>query len=98
MPLLPFRKEGQFSLTDLQEEINRMFDRVWHGGLATGPLDGQEWAPSVDVLEEPDRCVVKAEVAGLETGDVDVSMSENILTIKGHKSAERTEEIERGER
>ncbi len=91
MAKLPFRKDIPLSLTEVQDEINRLFDRFWHAGLATGPLDGQDWAPSVDVLEEPDQFVIKAEVPGLDTGDVDVSVSENAVTIKGHKSAERTE-------
>jgi len=90
MALLPIGK-GQISLNDVQEEINRLLDRVWHGGVATGPLDGQEWAPLIDVLAESDRFVIHAEVPGLETNDVEVSLSENILTLKGHKSFDRVE-------
>jgi HSP20 family protein len=91
MAKLPFRKDVPLSLTEIQDEINRMFDRFWHAGLATGPLDGQDWAPPLDVLEEPDRFVVTAEVPGLDTGDVEVAVSENVLTIRGHKSPERSE-------
>ena len=90
MALLPIGR-SQLSLTDVQDEINRMFDRIWHGGVTTGPLDGQEWAPLIDVLEESDRFVVHAEVPGLSTNDVEVSLSENILTLKGHKGSDRVE-------
>ncbi len=91
MPRIPFTKEGHIPLSDLQEEMNKLFERLWHGGVTTGPLDGQDWAPPVDVLEEPARYVVKAEVPGLDAGDVDVSISGDALTIKGHKPSERSE-------
>ena len=61
---IPSRKDLPASLSDLQAEMNNLIERLWHTGLTTRPLDGQEWAPSVDVLEEPDRFVVKAEVPG----------------------------------
>ena len=38
MSFNPFAKARQFSISELQEEMNRMFDRMWHRGIATGPL------------------------------------------------------------
>ena len=96
MALLPFRREGHVSLPDLQAEMNRLFDRLWHGSVSAGPFDGQEWAPAIDVLEESDRFVVKAEVPGLEAGDVDVAISGDTLTVKGQKTSERSETERRG--
>jgi len=91
MPKLPFRKECHVSLSDLQQEMNRLLERLWHGGVTAGPFDGHDWAPPVDVLEEPARFVVKAEVPGLDASDVDVSISAEALTIKGHKPSDRAE-------
>ena len=87
----PFKPQS-LSLRDLQEEINGLFDRVWHGGIRTAPFDGQEWAPAVDVLDEAERFIVRAEVPGLVTADFDVSVSGNVLTIKGSKPSDRREE------
>lgn len=87
----PFKPQS-LSLRDLQEEINGLFDRLWHGGIRTGPFDGQEWAPPVDVLDESERFVVRAEVPGLVAADFDVSVSGNVLTIKGNKPSDRREE------
>ncbi len=95
MTLLPFGKEMPLSLTDFQNEMNRLFERYWHGGISTGPLDGQDWAPALDVLEEEDRYVIRAEVPGLEARDIEVSVSDNTLTLKGHKPSERREGDER---
>ena len=74
------------SLTDLQSEMNNVFQRLWHSGLSTKPFDGQEWAPAVDLFEEPDRFVIMAEVPGLEAADIDLSYAGSELTIKGVKT------------
>jgi HSP20 family protein len=89
MAALPFKPE--ISISDLQDGVNRLFDHVWHGGVKLGPLDGQEWAPLIDLLEEPDRFVVKAEVPGLDAGDIEVLVTGGLVTLKGYKSDERTE-------
>ncbi len=91
MALFPFRKEIPLSMADVQDEVNRLVDRVWHLGLRGGPLDGQEWAPVIDVLEEPDRFLVRAELPGLATEDVDVSISGGTLTIQGRKLSDQPE-------
>ncbi len=91
MALFPFRRDIPLSMADVQDEVNRLVDRVWHLGLRGGPLDGQEWAPVIDVLEEPDRFLVRAELPGLATEDVDVSISGGTLTIRGQKLSDRPE-------
>ena len=69
----------------LQDEMNRVFDRVWHGGISTRPLDGQQWAPALDVYEYPDRFVVHVEVPGVDGNSVDVTCVGNTLTVRGDK-------------
>jgi HSP20 family protein len=78
------------SLGDVQEEINRVFDRMWHGGISTAPLDGQKWAPAIDVIDEPTQYVVTAEVPGLSVEEIEVTFDEGELVLKGHKIAGRT--------
>jgi HSP20 family protein len=85
MPDFPFPKNIPFSLQDLRDEFDRMLDRVWHGGLSTAPLDGQDWAPSLDVIEEGSNFQIRLEVPGLKAGDVDVSILDKTLTVKGNK-------------
>ena len=92
----PFRKEGQFSLRDVQDEMNGMFDRLWHAGLSTGPFDGQEWAPVVDVIEETERFIVRAEVPGMEAADIEVAYSGGGLLLKGQKNSSYSEEAVAG--
>lgn len=85
MPDFPFPKNIPFSLQDLRDEFDRMLDRVWHGGLSTAPLDGQDWAPRLDVIDDGPNYHVRLEVPGLSAADVDVSILEKSLTIKGNK-------------
>ncbi|HEY3246127.1 MAG TPA: Hsp20/alpha crystallin family protein [Phycisphaerae bacterium] len=87
MTLNPFRRDYPVSLSDVQDEINRLLDRVVHGGLSTRPLDGQEWAPLVDIYESPDRFILRAELPGLDAADIDVSLVGEVLTLKGVKPA-----------
>ncbi len=88
----PFRKESHVSLGDLQEEVNNMFRRLWHTGLSTGPFDGQDWAPAVDVAEQPDRFIIRAEVPGLEAADIELSYRDGGLVLKGDKGLDYDEE------
>ena len=92
MSLTPFGKGFQVSLSDLQDEMNRMLDRMWHSGISTGPLDGQKWAPAVDLLDEPTRYVLTAEVPGLNVEDIEVCYEQGALVLKGHKTADRSED------
>lgn len=79
------------NLADLQEEVNRLFD----GSLRRG---GQRdfvtvFAPAVDISEEKDHFLVRAELPGLSKDDVGVALQDSYLTIKGEKKheAESTE-------
>ncbi|MHC5109672.1 MAG: Hsp20/alpha crystallin family protein [Planctomycetota bacterium] len=72
-----------FSLRNLQEELNRVFDRVWHSGPATAIMHGVGKAPAVDVYEFADRYVLLADVPGVPGDEIDVSFLDGELTIRG---------------
>ena len=93
MSFNPFGKDIPMSLADLQNEMNHMFDRVWHGGLSTGPFDGNAWAPNFDVLDQEDRVVVVAEVPGIDASAIELSFQDDRLTIKGHRESPWSEEV-----
>jgi HSP20 family protein len=66
-------------------------DRLWKrffgdAPFAPGFLEG--WAPTVDISETPKEFIVKAELPGVDPKDVDVSLSGDLLTIKGEKKKE----------
>ncbi|MCZ6699498.1 MAG: Hsp20/alpha crystallin family protein [Planctomycetota bacterium] len=89
MPSIPSPRDLPFSVQDMRNEFDRWLDRVWHGGLSSAPLDGQDWAPLFDVIDEKDCFRVRVEVPGLSADDIDVSILDDVLTIKGNKPSER---------
>jgi HSP20 family protein len=85
------------------EEMDRMFgdflSRSWmrpfrwempSWGEMAKPFEGK--MPKVDVIERDDEVVVKAELPGVDKKDLDVSVTENSVTIKGTTSHEEKEE------
>ena len=56
--------------------------------------EGAEWLPSIDVSETKNELVVKAELPGMDSKDIDISMSNGFLTIKGEKKHEKEEKDE----
>ena len=77
------------------ERIKREIDRVWDSFFETKPVvktgEPGEWFPSLDVTETKDDIVVKAEIPGMEAKDIDISLNNDILTIKGEKKQEKEE-------
>ncbi len=78
-------KDASLNLTELQAGLNRLFDQLWHSGLQTGPLDGQDWSPPIDVIEKPDCYVVLADMAGVSLEDLEVTGQHHQITLKGQK-------------
>jgi HSP20 family protein len=79
-------------LTSLRQEMDRLFDRFFVPG-DEGTLTG--WAPRLDLSETKDALVVKAEIPGVDPKDIQVSMQDQMLVIKGEKQQEKEEKDER---
>lgn len=80
------RRFSPFSL--LQQEIDRVFDNFsgWRGGLDTIPF-----SPSMEVSETDKSIEISTELPGMDQKDVDISIANDILTIRGEKKAEKEE-------
>ena len=52
------------------------------------PEEVKGWSPSIDVFEKGDNFVVKVELPGMKQEDIDVSVSEDTLTIQGERKQE----------
>jgi HSP20 family protein len=75
-----------FSALVSPEDLFRQFRRP----LASAETEGMTaWAPAVDIYEREGEIVVEAELPGLDSKDIDVSVEEGMLTIKGQRKAER---------
>ena len=77
---------------DLQREMNRMFDRFFDDFSLSPFRDRNEKTfPKIDIKETDKAIEVSAELPGLDRKDVDISLSGNLLTIKGEKRQEKEE-------
>ena len=55
------------------------------GGLDHG-LDLAKWNPVVDIYDNDDTIVIKAELPGMDKKDIDIDIKDRVLTIKGERS------------
>jgi HSP20 family protein len=88
-------EEGMLFPT-LHREMNRLFDDVFRGlDLSPFRVDrmlDRTWSwPSIEASENDKEVRVTAELPGLEEKDVEVQLSDGVLTIKGEKREEREE-------
>lgn len=84
--------------TTLHREMNRLFDDVLRGGPAAAggnmPRTNMLLAPNMDVSETDKEVRIQAELPGVTEKDVDLSVDDNVLTIRAEKRQERKEERE----
>lgn len=71
-------------LVTVRDRMNRMFNDVWgHDRRADEDCISGSWMASVDVRETKDTLAITAELPGLEPKDVEVTVENGILTLKG---------------
>jgi HSP20 family protein len=83
------RWEPAREISSLQQEMNRLFNTFFEAP-ATGAGNGapRRWVPAMDLVETEDHFVLRADLPGLSESDVDLSLEENVLTLKGERKVE----------
>ena len=79
------------SLPELRRDVDDLFDRLWRG-VGTGPFDiaGQSaLVPRFDISEDDGHIEVAVEVPGVEEKDIEVSVGQRELTVKGTKRQDK---------
>ena len=92
MNIIPWKPFNE--LTTFRREMDSLWDRFFPETPFEERYGGSEWLPSVDLKETKDKLVVKAELPGLEAKDVELILTDNILTIRGEKNEEHEEKGE----
>lgn len=82
------RYEPWSLMTQLHNEMNRLFER----GDNNGPVAATDWTPAVDIKEEAQRFVIHADVPGVDPKDIEVTMEDGILTLRGERKSENRDE------
>jgi len=83
----PFR-----DMTTLRNMMDRFVDEPVFENAPLWQRSGGDYALALDLLEDNDAYTVKASVPGVDPGDLDVSLADNMLTIKGETHEEKNVE------
>ena len=83
----------RYSYRNPWQELDQLTSRLGQvfGSELPTPANGGSWLPAVNVEETGDHLLLTAEVPGMTADDIDIQLENNILTIRGEKSFERTE-------
>lgn len=73
------------STLDRMLTLNRALDQAFSGAL--GEPGTRLWVPAVDVVEKNDAYLIACELPGVDASQVDISFEQNVLTIRGTKTA-----------
>lgn len=91
---MAIRKWNPFSeMMTLQNQLERLFGEAVERG-SRGDFDFGSWMPPVDLREETDKLVLEMELPGLKKDDIEISLENNVLTIKGERKFEKEEKKE----
>jgi HSP20 family protein len=96
--LIPWRSRSPESRSNqdpffaLHDQMNRLFDDFARGFDMPAPRGTQNMSwPSIDVDENDEEFCVEAELPGMKESDVEVTLHENVLSIRGEKRAEESD-------
>ncbi len=71
-------------LADLRDEMDQLFQAPLFGGSLQG-----NWTPVIEIREDKENVVVKAELPGLKKEDINVSLQDGVLGIAGERKSEK---------
>ena len=102
---VPVKAEAQGFFKEMEErmqELEKHFESLFrHDWMMPAHLEFPEWTrrgilemktPKVDIIERDDDILIRAEIAGVSKEDLDVSLTDTAITIKGSTSEEQKEE------
>jgi HSP20 family protein len=77
----------------LQNEMRNVFERYFNAEESDqSNIVTSQWTPRVDIKEEDTRFVILADIPGVDPKDIEITMEKGILSIKGERKAESTEQ------
>lgn len=98
MSLIPWNRneKPKHEVSSLQGEINRLFDNFFADPFfspATGRAE-TSFGPPMSISDDAKAITIECELPGIDAKDVDISVDDDVLTIRGEKRDEKREESE----
>jgi HSP20 family protein len=87
------RWDPSHEVESLHSEMNRLFDSFF-GGRPRNGVVSRRWVPAIDLVEEDEQLVLRADLPGVAEDDVSIEVEDRVLTISGERKAEEKKEGE----
>ena len=90
----PWRNDPTAPLSILQAELQRLLGEYWNPARFTSAptppvdLEPASWTPAIDLVETPEAFILLAEVPGVDPSAIDLSLTGNVLNLRGNKTPE----------
>src|SRR6185295_12504839 len=76
------------------DEVNRLFTTNFPRAFGDDGLARGAWTPSVDIFENKDEIVLEAELPGMNREDFELTIENNVLTLRGERRFEKRDEAD----
>ena len=86
------RWEPARELQSIQSEMNRLFGTVFDTQAGGGDGGARRWIPAMDLVEEGEQYVLRADLPGVGEDDVSVELEDNVPTVSGERKSEHREQ------
>ena len=96
--MLLTRYEPWSAMRQIQNEMGRIFNDAVAGAENGSNVVTSRWTPAVDIREDSGQFVLAADVPGVDPKDIEVTMENGVLTIKGERKLETQDEGDNGYR
>ncbi len=85
----PWDFVGRFS-----QDADRFFPHRLLPAAAEEAVANNDWVPAIDIKEEENRYLIRADVPGVKAEDLDITMDKGVLTLQGNRDTRAAEEKE----
>jgi HSP20 family protein len=76
------------------DDMNRLFNQLWIRPFLSDVAMRRDWVPAFDIRETKDQIVFEAALPGLNKKDIDITLQDGILTVKGERKEHEVTENE----
>lgn len=97
----PWNTLNAMKSEQFHHDLSQFFNPAFNPGSTSGKNSltstntaSSDWIPAVDVKETENEFVLHADIPGVDPKDIDVHMEKGLLTMKGHREANKTDENE----
>jgi HSP20 family protein len=95
------KRQTVLDVWSLQDRGNRLFEEGMTLGRGREDMQAGQWTPAVDIFENAETIVLRADLPGVEPEDIDLKVEDGTLLLRGHRkpaASARPEDMRRAER